>query len=287
MKKIDFYKSIIENNIGVLKCPICGNGFSFRQNAVVCASKHCYDISSKGYLNFMTGTKTDSAHYGKALFESRRYVFAKGFFKPLTDEIKKVILQLCDNPAVIMDVGCGEGSALRSILDHDKLESTLGVGIDILKQAINIAAAGEAKNILWVVGDLASMPFSDNSADVLINMLSPANYAEFDRIMNQSGIVIKVLPGEDYLGELRAVFYKGTEKESYSNDKTAEYFMNHYPESEVFDLKYDVSVDIDYLKNLALMSPLSSGKYESEIFDEACINKITANFKILIGKAKI
>ncbi|MDZ7835836.1 MAG: hypothetical protein U5K84_11455 [Alkalibacterium sp.] len=46
--------------------------------------------------------------------------------------------------------------------------------------------------------------------------MSPSNYEEFDRLLKPGGRVIKVIPGEDYLKELRAL-QPGRQAGSHSN----------------------------------------------------------------------
>ena len=52
-----------------------------------------------------------------------------------------------------------------------------------------------------------------NEFDVILNILSPANYAEFTRLLKPDGLFVKVVPENDYLKELRNVFYDETERQ--------------------------------------------------------------------------
>ncbi len=54
-----------------------------------------------------------------------------------------------------------------------------------------------------MIGDLANLPLLDNSIDILLNLLSPANYQEFARVLKPGGLLIKVIPGSEYLKEVR------------------------------------------------------------------------------------
>ena len=82
---------------------------------------------------------------------------------------------------------------------HSQLRTgSVGIGIDLAKEGI--AAASKAyPGIIWSVADLAAMPFADAQIDAILNILSPANYAEFNRLLKPGGIVVKVVPESGYL----------------------------------------------------------------------------------------
>ena len=48
--------------------------------------------------------------------------------------------------------------------------------------------------------------FAPASFDTILNLFSPSNYQEFDRILKPGGQVIKVVPAASYLKELRQAF---------------------------------------------------------------------------------
>ena len=51
-----------------------------------------------------------------------------------------------------------------------------------------------------------NLPFAPASFDTILNLFSPSNYQEFDRILKPGGQVIKVVPAASYLKELRQAF---------------------------------------------------------------------------------
>src|SRR5699024_1896748 len=104
---------------------------------------------------------------------------------------------------------CGEGSHLSSICDTVSLDLEVpvtGVGIDISKEGI-LAAAKNYSNKVWLVADLAKMPFQEEQFDIILNILSPSNYVEFNRLLKDDGLVIKIVPQTNYLKELREIVY--------------------------------------------------------------------------------
>lgn len=65
---------------------------------------------------------------------------------------------------------------------------------------------------MWFVADLANLPIADQSVAVIMNILSPANYQEFKRVLVDDGLIIKVVPRSDYLAELREAIGKKRRK---------------------------------------------------------------------------
>ncbi len=78
----------------------------------------------------------------------------------------------------------------------------LGVGLDLAKAGI-VSATKQEREAIWCVADLAAAPFRNRSFDAILNILSPSNYAEFERLLSDDGIVLKVIPKSGYLKELR------------------------------------------------------------------------------------
>lgn len=57
---------------------------------------------------------------------------------------------------------------------------------------------------VWCVGDLRRLPFADGTFSAVLDVLTPANYDEFRRVLSPDGVLVKVYPGQDYLREIRA-----------------------------------------------------------------------------------
>ena len=112
---------------------------------------------------------------------------------------------------MILDLGCGEGSHLQNVIDDSNVSGMIGVGVDISKEGIAMAAK-TYDTAAWFVSDLADLPFVPQSFQVCLNILSPINYQECKKVLTEDGIVIKVVPGPDYLKELREVLYANQDK---------------------------------------------------------------------------
>lgn len=189
----------------------------------------------------------------------------------------------------ILDAGCGEGSHLAQVVAGLKTGSGIevtAVGIDISKDGIKIASR-DYQDLIWCVADLTNVPFVDHQFDVVLNILSPANYAEFGRLLSDGGILIKVVPGSDYLIELRQCFYDNTDKQEYSNERVLEHFENSFDIVASHRLFYKTPIDRNNLEHLIRMTPLSWGAKEHRLREalDAGIDSITVDMTILWGQA--
>ncbi|HHV97995.1 MAG TPA: methyltransferase domain-containing protein [Clostridiaceae bacterium] len=281
----------IKENISIFKCPVCGGRMELDSfKSLICLKRHCFDISRNGYVNLLLNA--GKSQYDKEMFESRNVICNMGFFDPMIDAVAGIISQnmsgFDSNNIKVLDAGCGEGFHLSGIINalHKEGEINLqGVGIDISKGGIQIAAK-KYKEIIWCVADLSRIPFMDKQFDVILNILSPSNYGEFKRIINNGGILIKVVPGNDYLRELRKVFYKETEKETYSSNRVMEHFRNNFNLTDIQSVRYSVELSKDELGHLIKMTPLSWGATEDKVqkvLNEG-IDCITADFNIMTGR---
>ncbi|WP_284641496.1 putative RNA methyltransferase [Paenibacillus silviterrae] len=281
---------LLAHHSGVLRCPLCfGPMHTVESRSIVCGSRHCFDISKLGYVNLLN--RTMQSKYDKRLFDSRRRIAESGFFEPLSQALVECIRGSHSpvHPLAILDAGCGEGSLLSGIrmkLERDLCHPPLAVGIDLSKEGISRAAA-EYKGAMWFVADIANCPFAARQFHFVLNVLSPANYTEFQRIAAAGGTVLKVIPGSEYLKELRDLLYDGSARKTYSNDHTLAQFQKYFVLSEVRQIRYHVNLDPQLLDSLVDMTPLSWGVTEQQRQKalQLCGTAITVDFVVLLGKS--
>lgn len=272
----------LKKHDAILNCPICHTSFSITEQ-LTCTQGHSFDFSKQGYLNLLN--QHNATHYDKALFESRRELITESvFFTPLIERITSLITEHLDNPISIVDGGCGEGSHLAAIVAALKKQVSIAFGTDIAKEGI-LSAAKHYTDVTWIVADLANMPFSDKSINVILNILSPANYKEFDRMLSSNGLVLKVVPQSNYLQELRHYFYADSAKKTYTNDDTVALFAGQFPAFIREPLTYKAQLSTEQLSHLLHMTPLTWNLTEDELqtFITTSDGCITADFDILIG----
>ncbi|MGI6492685.1 MAG: methyltransferase domain-containing protein [Pelotomaculum sp.] len=289
VKKKDKAAKIIRYNQEIFKCPVCDKNMQLNDSySLVCSLNHCYDISRNGYINLLTSSKKPV--YSKKLFEARHKVCRQGFYEPLIEQLELIIKRHLGSKTgrkevKIVDAGCGEGSHLCDL--HQKIKGDPKfklIGADISKEGINIAATA-SNDIIWIVADLTRLPFMNKSIDVILNILSPANYPEFERVLSNDGIVIKVIPNRLYLKELREVFYNNNR---YSNNRVMDYFSNKLQVILTRNIRYQFNIEKELLPDLIKMTPLTWGKSVNSKLDlqQIDISEITVDLTILVGRKK-
>ena len=231
-----------------LHCPACGLPLLICESSLRCDKGHTYDVARKGYVHLHH--KTVQSEYDRPLFEARRAVFEAGFYDPVLKAIENILQPL--HPNAVLDAGCGEGFYTHTLANA--LPGSLFIGIDLSKDAI-VSAAGRSASALYCVGDLNHLPFSDSAFDVVLNILSPASYLSFERVLKKQGRLIKIMPGREYLQEIRERL--PSDKGSYDDTRVPEYLKEHM-RLETFDrLHYTLALTPDLYASFLNMTPLT------------------------------
>lgn len=261
-----------------LLCPVCGEKLGVQELTLVCANNHQFDIAKNGSLHLLT--KNLKTKYTKDLFEARHYLmYEAAFFKPVIDEVMTYLKT--KKPGVILDAGCGEGTHLAQMIES--LEGFTGVGIDLAKDGIQTAARFY-EQLLWVTADLAKAPVESGSVDFILNILSPANYREFARLLKEDGEVIKIVPRSDYLKELRHHYFGS----GYENDETVSAFYEQFDVTEKITVTVIQSLDQQAIEALVHMTPLSWRAEPERVASFKALERtdMTLDIDILIGRKK-
>lgn len=205
------------DRLGCLSCPVCGASLLRTGDDFTCDKRHRINVNRKGCLNVLSN-QVDSC-YDADLFSARRRVFDTGCYDGIVQAIEHL---LPDGVHRILDAGCGDGWYLNALLTRH--ENWQGAGVDISRDAI-LQATNLPCTALWCVGDLRRLPFRDGSFTAVLDVLTPANYEEFRRVLKPDGLLIKVYPGSGYLKELRAARnmppYEEGQVDAYLREKAA------------------------------------------------------------------
>ncbi|NTW71949.1 MAG: methyltransferase domain-containing protein [Eubacteriaceae bacterium] len=282
--KFKTYLKLLDASAPVFQCPKCGKKMTTKGKSVTCRKSHSFESSTKGYINMLLGSS--KSFYSKELFISRKNIVQAGFFDPLIQELSGIIhsKKTDSQPMTILDAGCGEGSLTKRVRDSLNDPAVSICGIDISKDAIQIAASGSPE-VLFAVADLARLPFKDKSFDVVLEVLSPSNYAEFKRVLKKGGSLIKVIPGEGYLKEFREVLFKDSPNKEYSNQNVVDYFKKNVKKSTIREIRYTMTPDKIQLENLIKMTPLALDTEESNLTNPELmeIREVTFHFLVLVS----
>lgn len=273
--------------VHIFSCPLCNSPMTVAHlKSLICLNNHTFDFAKQGYVNMMT--RSAHSHYDKNLFKARQKIIMESdLYALLHEEISEVInekMHASTGEIIILDAGCGEGSHLQRILDKGKNGTITGLGVDISKEGIRMAASNYKESI-WLVGDLAHSPISAQSCHIILNILSPANYKDFKRILVSDGLIVKVVPRTNYLKELRKALFDDMDMKTYKNDETVSLFNQHFQLVNMIHLSYTKKLPQSDLSKLVQMSPLAwnSKKEQIDKFTNQGFSEITVDLDILVG----
>ena len=262
-------------------CPICQENLTLVETSLKCDNRHSFDLAKFGYVNLAPQIK-QSANYDKENFQNRQQILEAGLYQAILEGISDI---LATNPSAktILDIGCGEGFYSRKLQEAHPDKTFYA--FDISKDSVQIAAKSEPNwAVNWFVGDLARLPIKNTSMDILLDIFSPANYGEFRRVLSKNGILIKVIPTENHLKEIRQLAQDQLTKKDYSNQDIKEHFQEHFSiqSSQIASLTKPITAE--QRQALLSMTPLLFHVDQSKI-DWSQLTEITIEAEILVGKA--
>ncbi len=261
-------------------CPICQENLTLVESSLKCCNRHSFDLAKFGYVNLAPQIK-QSANYDKENFQNRQQILEAGFYQAIL-EVLSDLLSNSKNAKTILDIGCGEGFYSRKL--QERHPDKTFYAFDISKDSVQIAAKSEPNwAVNWFVGDLARLPIKDASMDILLDIFSPANYGEFRRVLSKDGILIKVIPTENHLKEIRQKVQDQLTKKDYSNQDIKEHFQGHFTILSNQTASLTKTITADQLQSLLSMTPLLFHIDQTKI-DWSDLTEITIEAEILVGK---
>ncbi len=249
-------------------CPICLKPLSREGNSLRCPARHTFDVAREGYVNLLL-KKPGGLYEDKALFEARRAAYRAGFFTPLAEAILPFV-----RPGTVVDAGCGEGSLLFALSAGGACR---GIGVDIARPAVRLAARSYP-GLFWCVGDVCGLPLPDGAADTLVNVLTPANYEEFARVVKPLGRLVKAVPGPEHLKEIRAL--TGKAPGGQSAEETLPLLQKRFALKARRDVRYTVACDAALAGQVYAMTPLTAHEARRAL----PAMRVTADFTLLVGE---
>ena len=262
-------------------CPICQENLTLLESSLKCCNRHSFDLAKFGYVNLAPQIK-QSANYDKENFQNRQQILEAGFYQAILEAISD-LLASSKNAKTILDIGCGEGFYSRKL--QKRHPDKTFYAFDISKDSVQIAAKSEANwAVNWFVGDLARLPIKDASMDILLDIFSPANYGEFRRVLSKDGILIKVIPTENHLKEIRQKVQDQLTNKEYSNQDIKNHFQNNFTILSSKTASLTKTITAEQLQALLSMTPLLFHIDHTKI-DWNQLTEITIEAEILIGKA--
>ncbi|AYF96443.1 putative RNA methyltransferase [Streptococcus gwangjuense] len=267
-------------SVTAFACPICQENLTLVETSLKCCNRHSFDLAKFGYVNLAPQVK-QSANYDKENFQNRQQILEAGFYQAILETISDLLATNL-SAKTVLDIGCGEGFYSRK-LQESHSDKTF-YAFDISKDSVQIAAKSEPNwAVNWFVGDLARLPIKDASMDILLDIFSPANYGEFRRVLSKDGILIKVIPTENHLKEIRQKVQDQLTKKDYSNQDIKNHFQEHFTILSSQTASLTKAIIAEQLQTLLSMTPLLFHIDQSKI-DWSQLTEITIEAEILVGK---
>lgn len=266
---------LINNNIFI--CPYCKKNLVLKNDILLCENNHNFDLTKKGNL-FLLNTKNykSSTIYDMKLFKSRREFIENKFYNSVYKFIAKNINSFKLDNIKILDLGCGEGIHSKYIQEEISYNNII-YGLDYSKDAISMATDYLQNGNIYFVGDINNIPLTDNSIDIIIDFLSPYNTIEINRVLKDEGYFIKIVPGDNYLKELR----KALMKDDYEKkEEVKQNILKNFDIINEYEINEVKKINNQDMYNLINMTPMYNKT------DEIVINEITINVIIYIMKKR-
>ena len=263
-------------NMSCFICPVCKERLNLIDKSYVCPNRHSFDVSKDGYVNLLMSQQSSLKRHGddKLMVRARREFLEKGFYEPLRRVLCETVSGNVNPGGNIVDIGCGEGYYTGAL-------SALGEyaisGIDISKDALKYASKS-LKNSSFAVASAFSLPYADCSVDCVLNVFAPSAYSEFSRVLKDDGILIKAVPLEDHLWELKCALYEVPYK-----NKPEKRDDELFKLASVKELKYKINLTCnDDIMNLFRMTPYyyKTGREETQKLMNLNELQVTVHFGV-------
>ncbi len=264
------------------RCPVCSDELCKKEKVMLCPNGHSFDIAAKGYVNLLLNNSSGAKRHGddRLMINARRDFLSKGFYEPLREAVYGFVSDGFPSGGTLLDAGCGEcwyTSYFKRRLDESGLSPEV-LGVDISKFALEKAQ----KNccVERAVASIFKLPVADESCDTLVNIFAPACPEEFYRVLKSGGRLIKAIPLERHLWELKAAVYD----EPYENEvPSAE--LDGFTLEDSRDVAYEFSLESNRdITDLFNMTPYC---YKTSQSDREKLEKleelsVSASFRVLV-----
>ncbi len=266
-------------------CPVCGEMLTAGEKSMRCKSGHSYDIARSGYVNLLMSNAPGAKRHGDdAMMIRARHDFLElGNYRPLLEGVNSMLLAHLGRSACILDAGCGDGwytSQIAECLAKNGVAAEM-LGVDISRDALKAAAKRSGKLGL-AVASVFKLPIANNSCDAVISIFAPLAEGEFSRVLRQDGFLLRVVPLENHLWELKQAVYDLPRKNPPDTEAPEGFEL-----ADSSEVKYTFTLNSNKdILDLFAMTPYyyKSGKEDQAKLQNIDSLTITAEFGIRLWK---
>ncbi|MBE6662136.1 MAG: methyltransferase domain-containing protein [Ruminococcaceae bacterium] len=261
-----------------LRCPVCRAAFEMGNNgkSLICLGnekRHCYDISSSGYVNFAPPAQSRSGDSKEAV-RARTGFLNGGFYAPICEAVRDAVKQYA--AGLVIDAGCGEGyysSAMAEVAGGV-------IGFDLSKFGVETAAkrTKDYGNAFFGVAGIYTMPLVDACVDGVVSIFAPCATDEFLRVLKKDGVLIVACAGKDHLLGLKEAIYETTYENTEREDM---------PQGMILLSEQEISYEIELrgnasITNLFYMTPYSYRTGEKDMEKLRHLEHLTTRVDVLV-----
>jgi ubiquinone/menaquinone biosynthesis C-methylase UbiE len=122
--------------------------------------------------------------------------YTRTSFHASRERLQEVIELVQPKPGdLVLDVATGTGNTALALAPHVRRVIGLDLTREMLNEARRIAAEREIRNVDWVIGDAARLPFQDDIFDAYVVRAAPHHFPDMEAFLHEAFRVLK--PGRD------------------------------------------------------------------------------------------
>ncbi len=265
-------------------CPVCRSSLFKNEKIYLCKNNHSFDISKKGYVNLLMSNSSKEKRHGddKMMVEARKNFLELGYYLPLSNAVSQLVSESNirnDNP-VLFECGCGECyylNEVKKVLINNNITPQI-FGMDISKEALPYGKKRLDNSTLFV-GSAYKLPIMSESVDVALSIFAPVDLCEMARVVKKGGCVIKVIPLENHLIELKEKLYDDVYLNRPAIDSNESFIQESYQKLEY---KFTLTTK-EEIESLFKMTPYyykTSVKAQERLLTLNTL-KVTASFGLI------
>ena len=222
-------------------CPVCGEALQTEGRTLRCSNKHCYDMAKSGYVNLLMSNAPGTKRHGDdgLMVKARGRFLEKGYYAPLRSGICEMLMPYAVQDMAVLDAGCGDGwydQGLAEAFAENGIDAQF-LGVDISRDALR-AAARRHMDIELAVASVFRLPTAQSSCDAVLSIFSPLASEEFSRVLRKDGLLLRAVPLEEHLWELKQAVYDVPRKNPPDSEKPEGFVL-----AQSADIRYTIELE--------------------------------------------